>query len=70
MIQQTIFEYQPIPPLLIGLSSLWIEDFTHSPHEIFFYGSQVFDESIESRVLSLSFLPVHHLQSGIFDLAS
>ena len=70
MIQQTISEYQPIPPLLISLSSLGIEDFTHSPHEIFFRGSQVFNESIENGVLSLSFLPVHHLQSAIFDWAS
>ena len=61
MIQQTIFEYQSFPPFFIGPGSLGIEDFAHNPHEIFFRGSQIFDESIESRVFPLGLLPAHHL---------
>ena len=67
MVQQTILKYQPVSPLFIGLSSLGVEDFTHGPHEIFFGGSQIFDQSVKGRVFPLSLLPIYHLESGVFD---
>ena len=44
MVQQTILEYQPVSLLFISSSSLGVEDFTHSPHEILLRGSQIFDQ--------------------------
>ena len=70
MVQQTIFEYQPVSPLFISSSSLGVKDFTHSPHEIFLRGSQIFDQSVKGRIFPLSLLPIYHLESGVFDWTS
>ena len=64
MVQQTILEYQPVSPLFISSSSLGVEDFTHSPHEILLRGPQIFDQSVKSRIFPLSLLQIYHLESG------